>query len=244
MTKLDRDESSAPLLRRSSEEEDEEEELDYRESIELPPPCDPLEADENAVVDDEGPYSMASSKTLTNGLSVQSSDTRAELSMDDAAKVIMHNSSPSSVSLSGSSSGFSTLRRSSSNGESNASSFGLSRIMEVSRLKSSGGSAYGNPFVATANAIWTGLTLATIIKGFLWSLAITNMHYVGIIALHVPEGFTTFDPFLVFISGAISWIVCLVGCILMPKMETHFSQQILFSVVAAIGVAAMHFTGT
>ena len=48
---------------------------------------------------------------------------------------------------------------------------------------------------------------------------------------------------LLILSALISWTVCTVGSILMAKMETHLPQQILFSVLATAGVAAMHFTG-
>lgn len=100
-----------------------------------------------------------------------------------------------------------------------------------------------NLFVATAEALWKGLTMRNIIRGFLWSLAITSMHYVGIAALQVPDGHYKLQPFLVLLSALISWVVCLVGVILMAQMETHLGQQCFFSVVATLGVAAMHFTG-
>ncbi|KAI4174697.1 MAG: hypothetical protein LQ346_008193 [Caloplaca aetnensis] len=69
------------------------------------------------------------------------------------------------------------------------------------------------------------------------------MHYVGILALRIPQGHVTFNPFLVVLSAAISWLVCLVGCILISKIETNLTQQLLFAAVASAGVAAMHFTG-
>lgn len=100
-----------------------------------------------------------------------------------------------------------------------------------------------NAFVATGERLYLGCTSGNIIKGFLWSLALTSMHYVGILALRIPQGHVTFNPFLVFLSAAISWLVCLVGCILISKIETDLSQQMLFAAVASAGVAAMHFTG-
>ena len=100
-----------------------------------------------------------------------------------------------------------------------------------------------NAFIATAQTLRTGCTIKNIIKGFLWSLAITSMHYVGIAALLVPKGYYTLNLPLVVLSAMISWVVCLVGCILMSEIETHFAQQLLFAGVACIGVAAMHFTG-
>ncbi|KAL9010555.1 MAG: hypothetical protein Q9173_004522 [Seirophora scorigena] len=100
-----------------------------------------------------------------------------------------------------------------------------------------------NAFVATGERLYAGCTTRNIVKGLLWSLAITSMHYVGILALRIPQGHVTFNPFLVVLSAAISWIVCLVGCILISKIETNLSQQVLFAAVASTGVAAMHFTG-
>lgn len=134
----------------------------------------------------------------------------------------------------------STSRRSSSFLGSNSSSFGLGNLIN---LASRGSRPTKNAFVATWEALYTGCTRRNIFKGFSWSLAITSMHYVGIAALRIPGGFVTFSPVFVVLSAAISWVVCLVGCILMSQMETHLSQQVLFSFVATAGVAAMHFTG-
>lgn len=100
-----------------------------------------------------------------------------------------------------------------------------------------------NAFVATGERVYSGCTTRNIIKGFLWSLAITSMHYVGILALRIPQGYATFNPLLVILSAVISWVVCLVGCILISKIETNLSHQLLFAAVASTGVAAMHFTG-
>jgi NO-binding membrane sensor protein with MHYT domain len=69
------------------------------------------------------------------------------------------------------------------------------------------------------------------------------MHYAGLVALNIPSGYCTLNYALVLLSGIISWFVCIVGCILMSHMETHLDQQILFSITATTGVAAMHFTG-
>ena len=100
-----------------------------------------------------------------------------------------------------------------------------------------------NVFLATGRSLYAGLTLVNCVKGFFWSLAITSMHYVGIVALRIPDGYFTLDPFLFILSALISWAVCTIGCILMSQMETNLARQFLFSFVAAAGVAAMHFTG-
>lgn len=123
---------------------------------------------------------------------------------------------------------------------SSSSSYGLGNLMNIAYRSTSPAK---NAFVGTAEALYTGCTWKNIIKGFLWSLAITSMHYSGVAALRVPDGYYTLNLVFVVLSGLISWAVCLVGCILMSQMETHLTQQILFSIVATVGVAAMHFTG-
>jgi NO-binding membrane sensor protein with MHYT domain len=100
-----------------------------------------------------------------------------------------------------------------------------------------------NVFITTATLLHAGLTCKNLGKGFAWSLAISGMHYVGIFALQVPSGFLSFNIWFVLLSALLSWTVCTLGCILMTEIETHLPQQILFSVMAATGVAAMHFTG-
>ena len=134
----------------------------------------------------------------------------------------------------------STSRRSDSLMGSTYSSYGLSNIMNIAYR---GTSPAKNAFITTGEALYAGCTRRNIIKGFLWSLAITSMHYVGIAALRIPQGDITFEPPLVILSGLISWAVCLVGCILMSQIESHLTQQFLFAAVACTGVAAMHFTG-
>lgn len=138
------------------------------------------------------------------------------------------------------SSAFSDSGRSSSFVGSTHSSHALANIMNIAHRSTA---PAGNAFIATGEALYTGCTCKNILRGFLWSLAITGMHYVGIAALKVPQGYYTLDPFLVILSGLISWVVCLVGVILMSRIETRLAQQFLFSVVASTGVAAMHFTG-
>jgi len=100
-----------------------------------------------------------------------------------------------------------------------------------------------NPFIATANLLYHGMTPRNITKGFIWSIAISSMHWVGIFALKIPNGYYKFHTGLLVLSAFISWIVCTVGFILMSRIETHLSQQLLFSIIATGGVAAMHFTG-
>lgn len=125
---------------------------------------------------------------------------------------------------------------------SDSSAFSLGGFDSI-RIRNTQSFANLNPFVATWKALWAGLTFSNIVKGLLWSLAITSMHYSGIQALQIPRGRCVLSPGYVVLSALISWIVCSVGSILMAQMEIHLGQQLLFSVVATTGVAAMHFTG-
>lgn len=138
------------------------------------------------------------------------------------------------------SSEYSSSRRSSSFLGSTSNGHALSDLM-VKAYRST--SPAKNTFIATGGALYEGCTARNIIKSFIWSLAITSMHYVGIAALRIPDGYFTLDLGFVILSALISWLVCLVGCILMLRIETNLAQQCLFSVVASTGVAAMHFTG-
>ncbi|KAL8636814.1 MAG: hypothetical protein Q9228_005837 [Teloschistes exilis] len=138
------------------------------------------------------------------------------------------------------SSTFHSSRRSSSVTSASHSSTGLRDMLNIAYQKTAPAK---NVFVATGESLYSGCTARNVIKSFIWSLAITSMHYVGIFALKIPSGHVTLHWPLVILSAAISWVVCLVGCILMSKIETHLMQQLLFAVVASTGVAAMHFTG-
>jgi NO-binding membrane sensor protein with MHYT domain len=91
-------------------------------------------------------------------------------------------------------------------------------------------------------AVLNGFTLANVAKGFVWSISVTDMHFLGVKALDIPHGFVALDPARAILCATISWAVCCVGVILMGGMEINISQHFLFSVVAATGVAAIHFS--
>jgi NO-binding membrane sensor protein with MHYT domain len=131
--------------------------------------------------------------------------------------------------------------RRSATGDSSSGSAGLSSIMGLRYNKTTSPAKAG--ISSIAQTFHDGFTPLNMAKGFLWSLAITSMHYVGILGLRIPNGYFLFNPWLVLLSATISWIVCTAGCILMGSMETHLPQQILFSFIEAAGVGAMHFTG-
>jgi hypothetical protein len=117
------------------------------------------------------------------------------------------------------------------------------RLDDLKSMAFQGNSLSQNAFMATYRGLCNGMSWKAIAMGLIWSLAITCMHYGGIAAMHIPGGFLTLYPPLVVLSAAIAWIVCIVGYIYMVNIESHLTQQILFSIVAAFGIASMHFTG-
>ena len=100
-----------------------------------------------------------------------------------------------------------------------------------------------NPFIVTGHLLANGITIGTLMEGFVWSMALTGMHYVGIYALQIPDGYAYFNIPLVLLSVVIGFVVCIFGLILGGGMETHLAQQVLFSFVVSFGVATKHFTG-
>ncbi|KIW28253.1 uncharacterized protein PV07_07932 [Cladophialophora immunda] len=133
-------------------------------------------------------------------------------------------------------------RRSSTTNHSDGSSLGLPGFMSF-KFRKSNTTTTTNVLLGIGELLYHGATMINFCKGFIWSLAITTMHYVGILALEIPRGHVTLHPLIVLLSASSSWLVCTLGCILMPQIEVNLSQQLIFSIVAAAGVAAMHFTG-
>jgi NO-binding membrane sensor protein with MHYT domain len=164
--------------------------------------------------------------------SVESSVPLPELDTQDGAESATGRTESSKQSVS--------VRSSSLLGSSSTSTFGFSSIINIAHRSATPAK---NIFIATGEAVYRGCTRKNIAKGFLWSLAITTMHYAGLAALDIPSGYFTLNYSLVALSGIISWFVCVVGCILMSQMETQLNQQFLFSITATSGVAGMHFTG-
>lgn len=101
----------------------------------------------------------------------------------------------------------------------------------------------GNVFLATMTVVYAGLTVGNLIKGFLWSVSLTSMHYLGLLSLRIPNEFVRFNPILVILASTICWTVCIVGAICMENMTDLLAQQMLFAVVATSRCAALHWTG-
>jgi len=184
----------------------------------------------------------SATRPLLGGVNhTQNTKVNAEFQVEEEA--VAENDMEVSSTSDRQSSDVSSLRRVSTiNTESESSSYGGPRFVSIRAIRPRSATAK-NLFMATALSLWEGLILKNILKGFLWSLAITGMHYVGILALKIPGGQCKLNPLLVLLSALISWAVCTIGTILMSDMELHIGRQILFAVIAAIGVAAMHFTG-
>lgn len=125
---------------------------------------------------------------------------------------------------------------------SNMSQLGMGKFTSI-RTRKQPPRSQSNAFIATARTLSNGLTIRNLTEAFVWSMALTGMHYVGIFALEIPDGHITLNPWLVALSVFVGFAVCVIGCVLFGEMETNLGQQILFSVVAAVGVAAKHFTG-
>lgn len=253
----EREQSSAPLLQtaevRDAEvrdaEEDERENYNDETSSRVSDEGNLDEDDENAILSDT-PSSSGNQKNGSLRPPVYSSTSwaRRGRSVDDIEAPISpgladyeDSATERSDSLHRTLSDVSTSRRSSSILGSSGNSSVIGSMMNIAYWKA--GASSKNAFVWTAEALYTGCTRWNILKGLSWSLAITSMHYVGLLGLKVPNGFIHFQPGFIIASAIISWVVCLVGCILMASMETHLQQQLLFAVVATTGVAAMHFTG-
>lgn len=124
-----------------------------------------------------------------------------------------------------------------------SSNVGSSRLEDLVSMATQGNKPHGNVFIATFWGLLGGISLETILMGLLWSLSLTCMHYGGLIAMEIPEGYMTLSPVPVVVSAIISWVVCIAGYIYMINVEPFLTQQILFSFVAAVGIASMHFTG-
>lgn len=224
--------TSSPLLAHFEEQEDYPQVFQDGESPLLG--GDGIEDAGNGTSSDSDSTSDSLSTTpLLNGTVSKAALSRPDEGRDMANEHADHPGLPRRAS-----SQHSVSRRSESIMSSTNSIYSLSNILNLANRVPA-----KNAFIATGEALYAGCSCRNILKGFLWSLAITSMHYAGIAALRIPSGYSTFEPALVAVSALISWAVCLVGCILMPQIETHFAQQFLFAVVACCGVAAMHFTG-
>ncbi|KAJ3041010.1 hypothetical protein HK097_002409, partial [Rhizophlyctis rosea] len=89
--------------------------------------------------------------------------------------------------------------------------------------------------------VWVSCDAKMGVKSFLLAFTIFGMHYTGMLAMRM-EGIIVWDVWIVFLSFIIAWVVCCVALIFMPSQDDP-PQQLLFSLVGASGVCAMHYTG-
>jgi NO-binding membrane sensor protein with MHYT domain len=69
------------------------------------------------------------------------------------------------------------------------------------------------------------------------------MHYVGVSAMHIQDGYITWNLWLVALSYLIAYVDTLLANSCLLGSEQRISRQIVFGAVAATGIFAMHFTG-
>lgn len=247
------DSSSRPLLGQSAIEDEEDYSLDGEDSES--PPLEDLREERHARMaadgEEESQPSLDMSRTSSRISSGHEINTSSCNGSTLGERLSSPGSSPRPKTLRRESNGRPNLYRSHTSAPSisqrsdsfigsTQSTYGLDRMINMAYR---GTAPAKNAFIATGEALYTRCTFKNVVKSFFWSLAITSMHYVGIAALRIPQGHLTLHPALVVLSALISWVVCLVGCILMSHIETNFAQQFLFAAVACIGVATMHFTG-
>ena len=131
----------------------------------------------------------------------------------------------------------SSSQLSSSFTDSTSSMLGLGNILSVKTH------SRRRQLATTGAALWHGITGWNLLQGFVFSVAVGAMHFIGLYALKIPDGYVVVNPWLGLASAIMGWVVGTVGAVCMATMETHLIRQLLFACVTVIGVAAMHFMG-
>ncbi|EIN06939.1 hypothetical protein PUNSTDRAFT_135640 [Punctularia strigosozonata HHB-11173 SS5] len=90
---------------------------------------------------------------------------------------------------------------------------------------------------------WETLSVAVYVRAAMWSAGIVGMHYCGMLAMQVSDGWIEWNIALVLLSSLIAFVVCILGTVAMYQMETHLVRQMVVSAIAAAGVCGMHYTG-
>ena len=131
----------------------------------------------------------------------------------------------------------SSSQHSSSFTDSTSSMLGLGNILSVKTHSKR------QQWAQTGSTLWHGITVWNVLQGFVFSVAVGAMHFIGLYALQIPDGYVVVNPYLGLVSATLGWVVGIVGAVCMTTMETHLVRQLLFSCVTVIGVAGMHFIG-
>lgn len=85
-------------------------------------------------------------------------------------------------------------------------------------------------------------TLILIVSGLLLGLAIWSMHFLGMLACHLPGDYH-FDPGLTLFSYIIAFITSTFAVWLTTRESLPIARLILGSVLMGLGIAGMHYTG-
>ncbi|KAF3913916.1 hypothetical protein ABW21_db0205554 [Orbilia brochopaga] len=86
-----------------------------------------------------------------------------------------------------------------------------------------------------------GLNLRVFVVGAVMSLVICAMHYIGMKAMFF-DGMIKWDYFVIFLSILIAYIASMIALIFLPN-DSDGTNQLVFALVAAIGINLMHWTG-
>lgn len=81
-----------------------------------------------------------------------------------------------------------------------------------------------------------------VLSGMIFGLAIWVMHFVGMLACHLPEGYH-FDPGLTFFSYVIAALASTFAVWLTTRETLPMGRLILGSILMGLGIAGMHYTG-
>lgn len=83
---------------------------------------------------------------------------------------------------------------------------------------------------------------AMIKAGFLFACAAASMHYTGMMAMHIQDGYLVFSIPWVLVSFVVAWFFGTFSMNVLPR-QIHLPKQIIFAVVAAFGVFCLHYSG-
>ncbi len=81
-----------------------------------------------------------------------------------------------------------------------------------------------------------------LLAGLVFGVAIWSMHFVGMLACHLPENYS-FDIRLTFYSYIISAVASTFAMWLTTRSTLPFSRLILGSILMGVGISGMHYVG-
>ncbi len=87
-----------------------------------------------------------------------------------------------------------------------------------------------------------GQKVLLVISGMIFGFAIWLMHFVGMLACHLPEGYS-FEPALTFFSYIIAMIASIFAVWLTTRDTLPLARLVLGSFLMGMGISGMHYTG-